>query len=118
MKIGQDVIAGRQIKHFRYRKITPQIRDEMLRMKENGMTYSEIAHIYGLHPSTVIYHLDTRQHRNILNRARKLLAERRGAEKTVREKKYNTEYFKDRYHNDEEFRMKVIRANSGGRFAD
>ena len=35
-----------------------------------------------------------------------------------KKKKYNKKYLKDRYSKDPNFRMKIIRAKSGGRFKE
>jgi len=58
------------------------------------------------------------QRMKAIDRARKSVERSGKKAKTESDKKWNREYYKDRYHNDSKFRMKVIRANSGGCFKE
>ena len=104
------------LRHFRYRKVTPELLTKMQELRAEGKSYYKIAERCHVNYSTVQYHLNERQRENTLNRARKALAKKQGKPKSLKEKRYNAEYFKDRYHHDEEFRRSVIRANIGGCF--
>jgi len=81
-------------------------------------TYNEIAELYGVDYSTVVYHLDERQRQNTLKRARKALRRNGKKPKTDERKKYDTLYYKERYWSDPQFRLKVIRANNGFKFKE
>jgi len=87
-----------------------------VRLRKMGLPYHKIASAFNVDYSTVAYHLDEKQRLNTLQRAKKALNGKRKP-KTDKEKKYAVEYYKDRYHNDPEFRQRVILANSGGKFA-
>jgi len=108
------------MRHFRYRKVTPEIEEEMRRLRRMGLSYPKIARIFGVDYKTVVYHLDEGQRKKALDQARMFLARKGKGKRTrsEREKRYMREYYKDRYHNDPEFRRKVIRANKGFKFRE
>jgi hypothetical protein len=90
----------------------------MQKLRAEGRSYYKIAELCSVDYATVAYHLDERQRKNTLNRARKALTKKKGKPKSLKKKEYDVEYYKDRYWHDEEFRRKVIRANMGGRFKE
>lgn len=85
----------------------------MRKLREEGLTYREIAEKCGVAESTPRYHLNPRMKEQTRKSERK---RRRKKAKEIRQ--YMRKYFRRRYHNDLEFRRKMIRANSGGKFKD
>ena len=112
------MVKGLGLEHFRYREVTPEILAMMRALRSQGKSYYKIADISDVNYSTVVYHLNSGQRQKTLNRARKSLAKNNRKPKSPEKKQYDEEYYKDRYHSDPEFRMKVIRANSGGHFKE
>ena len=90
----------------------------MIKMRVEGETYQVIADFFKVCYATVAYHLDEEQRMKAIDRAGKSIEKNGEKPKTEAKKKYNAEYYKDRYHNDPEFRRKVIRANSGFKFKE
>jgi hypothetical protein len=111
-------------RRFRYRKVTPDLFEFMRRLKSYELSYKQIGEICELDPASVQYHLNVRQHELAIARAKrhnqKLDAQKYYAERRVsaRHRRWMREYLRERYHNDPEFRAKMLRANMGGRFAD
>lgn len=119
VKEDNDVSVKKFPMHFRYRKVTPKMRLKMKMMLAKGKTKADIARFFGLDYATIAYHLDSSAHAKTLARARKSLKKNGKKPKTERKKTWDKEYYKERYHEDPEFRMKVIRANqNGGRFKE
>ena len=104
--------------HFRYRKITPEDKQLMRSLCAYGLSQAQIATVFECCRQVVCYHLDEEQRMKTIERAKKSIERNGKKARTESNKKWNREYLKDRYHNDPEFRMKVIRANSGGKFAE
>ena len=110
--------------HFRYRKVTPRMLAQMQALRKKGLTYREIGAKLGVAHFTVQYHLSPTVRIKAFERAKRSNKKQRAngyyEKPTVkaRRKRYNREYMRDRYQNDPEFRRKMIRANSGGKFAD
>jgi len=111
-------------KHFRYRKVTPDLLDFMRQLRTYQFNYKQIAEICELNPASVQYHLEPRTRERTVARANRYNQRtdsgKKNAEKQVvaRQRRWMREYLRERYHNDPQFRAKVIRANMGGRFAD
>jgi len=70
MSIGSDVLGNN---HFRYRRVTPNIKKRMLNLANNRLSFTEIAKKLGLDPATVKYHLIEEEREKTLERARKSL---------------------------------------------
>lgn len=106
---------------YRYRKVTPEIELQMKQLRKEGKSYDKIAEMFNVRQSTVIYHVSDKYKKYQLKRANE--RNHKHTKKEIRinnklRKKYRCQWFKDRYHDDEEFRKKVIRANSGGKYKD
>lgn len=112
------------IHHFRYRKVTPEMAAEMKKLRRQGLTLKRIAEMLVVAYETVQYHLNDEYRKRHIEQAKERARERVKSgyykQPAVLEyrKKWNKEYLHERYHNDGEFRKKVIRANKGGKFAE
>ena len=98
-------------KHYRYRKVTPEMKEEMKEMKKGGMSYKNISKIFGLSKNVSIYHLNPEQRKKSIKRALKSyskLSKGFSKEKEKKRQEYKNDYIKDRYHHDEEFRERMI----------
>ena len=93
------------MKKYKYRLVTPEIREKMIKMRKRGKKLSEIGSVFGVSGSTVAYHTDKRIREIAIKRAKKYGRKHRS-------KKYDPEYQRkyryDRYYNDDEFRRRVI----------
>lgn len=99
--------------HYRYRKVTPEILKRMQELREEeGKTYKEIADIIGtIGWPTVMYWLNENVHKKRNERSLEYsrnLSKEEKKEKQKKEQPYRSQYYKERYHNDPEFRRKVI----------
>lgn len=104
----------KQISHFRYRKLDPEKVLGMKRYKDFGYSYKDIALIFKVAPSTVQYHLDKGYKEKSLKRSNKYnskLTKKQKRRISKKRRKYNNQYIMDRYHNDEEFRIKFIKSS-------
>ena len=112
------------MKHFRYRKVTPIILAEMKALHEKGWSYRKIARKFNISLGTVLYHLTAYYKPQALIRAERSNQKQQESEYyqrlevRARRKKWIREYIRERYQNDPEFRRKMIRANSGGKFSE
>jgi len=94
-------------KHYRFRKVTPRIKEKMKELREEGLSYKEIGKRLLMCGSTIAYHLSEEQRKKAIKRANK---HNRGISKEERKKinkeryKYKKEYLSERYRNDPEFR--------------
>jgi hypothetical protein len=119
-----SVLQYQTRKHFRYRKVTPDLLEFMKQLRTYQLNYRQIAEICELNPTSVQYHLDLRTRERTVARAnchnQRVDSRKNTAEKQAkaRQRRWMKEYLRERYHNDPEFRARVIRANMGGRFAD
>ena len=112
------------LKHFRYIKVTPEISLQMKQLRQNGLTQDEIAQKLGVSQNTVCYHLNDDYRENKIEkekqRQRTQVVKDYQAKRRVSKKgrKWMREYIHERYTKDLEFRRKMIRANSGGKFRE
>lgn len=114
------------VKHFRFRKVTPDVKKRMLVLAENKLSFYAIAKRLGFDPSTVEYHLVEEKRNKALERAKRSFQNHSQSNdpefflQALAEKKrvYNRKYLGDRYNKDPDFRLKIIRANNGGRFKE
>jgi transposase len=100
------------MKRYRYRKITPEDLEEMKRLREEGLSYKEIAKRFNVTYSTALYHLSEREKEMNKKRAMKSLSKltkKQIKEKQKKQQPYRSAYYKDRYNNDEEFRKGLIK---------
>ena len=98
---------GRKIKRWRYRKVTPKMREGMKDLRLKGATIEEVAERFKVSRSTALYHLSEHY------RGKAIMRARRRFEKGVKPKrnvKHQTEYFLSRYRGDPEFRERVKEA--------
>ena len=101
------------MEHFRYRKVTPQMKAEMEKLRKQGLSYPKIADKFGVSLSIVYYHLNPEYRRKYIEREG-----RRQKTKKVREyhakrwrseeyRRWRREYMRERYREDAEFREKM-----------
>jgi transposase len=102
------------LRRFRYRKVTPEMRVEMEKLRNQGLTYEEIAEKFGISLSIVYYHLNPEYRRKRIERegrrqktkkVREYHAKRRRSEEYRRLRR---EYMRERYRKDPEFREKMV----------
>lgn len=99
------------MKHYRYRKVTPEIKEKMIKLRQKGIPYYKIGEKLGFSQNVVNYHLNPEQREKAIKRAEKSNSKLTKEEikiKSGKRKNYKENYFKERYHNDPEFRRKVI----------
>lgn len=90
-------------------RITKEQVIEMKKLSKNGKKYIEISKHMNISPVVVAYHLEEKYKIKLLERARKYRDKMSDNEKKriyESQKDYRKQYFKDRYHSDEEFREK------------
>lgn len=111
--------------HFRHRKVTPELVEFMKSLRNNDTPFKQIAKTCNLSSSSVQYHLNPKCRADAITRENKRYYENPKVREYQAQKRrsqsrkdWNRNYLHDRYTNDPEFRKKMIRANSGGRFAD
>jgi predicted transcriptional regulator len=89
-----------------YRSEKPDV-EEMKRLREEGLTYQEIADEVGFSASTVMYWVDPKHRRK-----RKEYMDGYAKEHYWKNRdyylEYNKKYIKERYNNDEEFRERFL----------
>jgi len=105
------------LRRFRYRKVTPEMRVEMERLRKQGLTYEEIAEKFGISLSIVCYHLNPEYRRKRVERegrrqktskVREYHAKRRRSDEYRRLRR---EYMRERYREDAEFRERMVQAS-------
>jgi len=101
----------KKYKKYKYRKVTPEILEKMKKLRESGLTYRLIAEKFNISNNVVSYWLSPQQKENAIRRAKK--AYTRLTKEEIREKgekayQGKREYYKKRYHEDEEFRKDFI----------
>ena len=97
----------------RNKKVTPEMKKKMKKLREAGLTYKEIADEFNLSQSAVHYQLNSRtrelaklgmtKHYKIHGHYSERYPEKR--------KKYMREYMRERYRNDPEFRSRMNKHN-------
>lgn len=90
---------------YKYRKTTPEDVIEMERLRAEGLTYKQIAEKFKLSTSVVQYHLIPKYRENCIVRS---TARNKLHPFKSRNPEYIKNYIKDRYNNDEEFRIRFI----------
>jgi transposase len=88
------------VRHWSYRKVGPADEEEMRRLLEEGLSYSEIARRFGVTLSTVQYHLDASYRNRALKKAKSFWKHRRSRQYG----EYQRDYMRERYRDDPEFR--------------
>jgi len=92
---------------YRYRKVTPEILSNIIKLKNMGYNLRDIAFAFGIARSTVDYHLNDKIKERAKERAKKRSRNKNLTnEQKIKWKIYYKRYFKDRYHEDKEFRDK------------
>lgn len=94
------------------RKLDDEDIKEMKRLKETGLSYKLIGRLFNVSMNTAIYHLKSdekdkkRQYRNKVYQS---LTKEEKRERAIKNQGYLSEYIKDRYNKDDEFRKKFIK---------
>ncbi len=100
------------IKHYRFRKVTPEILKEMKKLRTKNLTYKKIAEKFRLNDSTVQYWLSSGYKEKAIKRAMKhysKLTKEELRKQNRKNCKRRQEYIKERYNNDEVFRKQYIK---------
>jgi predicted transcriptional regulator len=100
------------IKKYKYRKVNPKILSKMKRLREKGLTYKKIASNVNISESCVQYWLNPQQKDKTAKRSKKVykkLTQKQKKEKNKKRQPYTSQYLKERYNNDEEFRKRFIK---------
>lgn len=98
------------VKRWKYRKVTPDMVEEMKMLREEGYTYTAIGKIYNLNPRTVKYWVNEEYRKKCIERA-KLSKKTRvltPAQKE-RQREYIRKYISERYKTDPEFRERFLK---------
>lgn len=96
---------------YKYRKVKPEDIEIMKKLRDKGLTYFKISLEFDVSPSTVQYYLSPGTKEGCILRARKFYKKMNKEEIKEKSKKrydYLKKYMKERYHNDEKFRKKMI----------
>ena len=103
-------MINKEVKKYRYRKITPEDIIKMKKLREEGFTYKVIGKIFDVGGSIVNYHINPKE--NARQKAYAKAYSKKHPEKIYQNKKgrtiYIRKYIKDRYNNDEEFRLRFL----------
>ena len=98
-------------KHYRYRKVTPEILEKMKDLRGKDLTYKDIAKKLKLNPSIVGYWLNPETREKAINKGKEFYSKLSKKKKKEIEKEhydYKKEYNTKRYSEDEEFRKRMI----------
>jgi len=101
----------KKYKKYKYRKVTPEILEKMKKLRESGLTCKLIAEKVSIAGSSVQYWLSPQQREKSIKRGKKSYAKLTKEEIAKRNKKQYKKarkYYKERYHEDEEFRKDFI----------
>jgi DNA-binding transcriptional ArsR family regulator len=93
------------------RKLSPEQIAEIIKLYSEGVTAKELAIRYGVKQPTISYHVNTTTKPKALQLSNKRYKNLSIEEKKARSKKhaeYLKKYMYNRYHNDEEFRKRMI----------
>ena len=92
-------------------KLTKNQIEELISLKNEGISVIELSKKLNVAESTIYYHISSKQKENSIKRALKHYHNLSNEEKRKRRKKhyqYNKAYIKNKYHNDPEFRRRFI----------
>jgi len=96
----------------------------MKALRAEGWSYDKIAKKFNVARSTVLYHITDYGKPQAIVRAKRSNKKQKEngyyqrPEVKARRKAYIRDYLRQRYQKDPDFRRKMIRANSGGKFAE
>jgi len=97
------------MKHFRYRKVTPDLLEFMKLLRDSRFTFKQIAVVCNVTVSTVQYHLCPKFRERQLDRSRRQY--RLGEQKQQgSQREWLKKYIRERYRKDPEFRDRMLKA--------
>ena len=99
------------MKRYRYRKVTPEMVKRMKMLRNEGMFYKDIARKFEVCYETIAYHLSEKAKKRKIKQVieyNNRLTKKQRKEKTKRYQPYTSQYIKERYNNDEEFRLRFL----------
>lgn len=97
-------------KRWKYRKVTPDMVEEMKILKEEGYSYSKIGKMYNLNPRTVKYWIDEEYRKKCIEKAKAHKQKQiLSVEQKERQKEYIRKYISERYNSDPEFRERFLK---------
>ena len=100
-----------KMKRYRYRKVTPEMVEKMEKLRAGGMTYKDIGKEFGLSYSVTYYNLSERERLRKKKEATEFnsrMTRKQRKERTKKYQPYTSQYIKERYNNDEEFRLRFL----------
>ncbi len=100
------------MKHYRFRKVTPEIKRIMVKLRKINLSYAKIGEMFGLCASTIQYHLNEKERKRANKRALNYyynLPKKQRKEKEKKRYAYKKQYLNERYNNDKEFRKRHIK---------
>lgn len=93
-------------------KLTKEQRENIKRLYEQGVNTYDLAKIFEVSQSSIMYWIfPSKKRKELSNKSKRLYKSKSPEEKKAKqqkEKSYFAEYFKQRYHNEPEFRQKHI----------
>ena len=92
---------------FNKRKITPEMKEEIRVLHDQGIKKKDIAKKYGVTPTTIGYHLSKEIKKKRLESVKEYQKNLTPKQKEER-KSYYRDYMKHRYNTDEKFRERII----------
>jgi len=97
-------------KRWRYRKVTPQMVEEMKILRTRGYTYTKIGEKFNLSPRTAKYWIDEEYRKKCIAKVKAQKKKRvLTPEQKARQRAYIRKYINDRYHSDPEFRNRFLK---------
>jgi len=96
------------MKRWKFRKVTPEIIEEMKVFKSQGMSYTAIGERYGIDAHTVRYWIDEEYQKTCIERAKNRGKQVLSDAQKERRKAYIRDYIRKRYHEDPEFKERFL----------
>jgi len=97
----------KKYKRYKYFKVNPKMEKKMRKLRKEGLSYWQISKKLGVSEITVEYHLN----KDVKKRVKIDSANKKYPKKKVSKKK-NRDYHKNRYHNDQQFRKRQLKAST------
>lgn len=100
---------------MKQKKSTEKQINQMRKLREKGLPYHKIGKIFGRDGSSVNYYLNEEYRTGLIERSKKLsksLTKKQMRERNEKFRNKYPDYYRERYHNDEEFRKSMIEANT------
>jgi len=93
---------------WKYRKVSPEMLEDIKKLREEGENYTEIGRIFDLDPHSVRYWLDDEYRKKCIQKAKERTKKPLSEEQKEKRRTYIREYIKNRYNTDPEFRERFL----------